>query len=66
MLQSRLQILQVLVDELLKDAPDGKAVESLMKEAGLDFHEDPIQQMNEVLKALHATPKKSAPPEVDV
>jgi hypothetical protein len=48
----KLQILETLVDELLKDAPEEKVVKSCMNAAGLHDTKDPIDRINKVLLAL--------------
>jgi hypothetical protein len=44
--------LEVLVDELIKDAPQESRVRSCMEAAGLTYSNDPIARMNTVLTAL--------------
>lgn len=63
---SNLELLQKLVHELLKNSPNETEIQSLMKQAGIPYHEDPIQQMNEVLKALHTQPNNQRDPEVEI
>lgn len=43
-----------LVEELLKDQPEEKRVEAYMKKIGLDYTEDPLKRINQVLLALHS------------
>ncbi len=66
MAQSRIQVLETLVEEMLKDQPQAQLVENLMKQVGIPFQEDPIMQMNEVLKALHAIPGGKSEPEASL
>lgn len=61
---TNLELLQSLVHELLQNSPNETEIKSLMEQAGIDYYEDPIQQMNEVLKALHSQPKRD--PEVEL
>ena len=42
-----------LVEELLKDQPEEKRVETYMKKVGLDYTQDPLKRINQVLMALH-------------
>lgn len=49
----RLQLLEQLVDELLKDQGDEQKIKSLMESVGLDYSTDQIRRMNSVLHALH-------------
>ncbi len=49
----RLQVLEALVEELLKDSPEEKVVRSRMLEAGIPDSKDPIDRINKVLVALH-------------
>ncbi len=64
MQSNNLELLQSLVHELLQNSPNETEIKSLMEKAGIDYYEDPIQQMNEVLKALHSQPKRD--PEVEL
>lgn len=48
----KLRILETLVDELLKDAPEEKVVKSCMNAAGIADSRDPIERINKVLLAL--------------
>ena len=50
---NRLQTLELLVDELMKEKPEEKLVKSYMQETGLQYTLDPIDRLNTVLKALH-------------
>lgn len=47
-----LQQLEVLVDELIKEAPNEDFVKDYMKEAGLDYQKDPVSRINYVLKLM--------------
>lgn len=49
----RLRILEILVDELMKDAPVESVVTECMTAAGLVDSKDPIDRINKVLMALH-------------
>ena len=51
-----------LVEELLKDEPAEKRVEDLMKKIGLDYTQDPLQRINQVLLALHSEKKSVKTP----
>ena len=42
-----------LVDELLKEQPEEKQVELYMRKVGLDYTQDPLKRINQVLMALH-------------
>lgn len=59
MTTDRLQLLEVLVDELMKDEPSETVVTKCMTAVGLTDNKDPIDRINQVLKALHfEEPKK--------
>lgn len=49
----KLEILETLVDELLKEQPEEKVVSRCMKTAGIPDSHDPIDRINKVLLALH-------------
>lgn len=49
----RLRILEILVDELMKDAPTEAVVSECMTAAGIEDSKDPIDRINKVLMALH-------------
>lgn len=49
----KLQILEVLVGELLKDRPKEALVQKCMSDAGIPDSKDPIDRINKVLLALH-------------
>ena len=50
------EAIQKLIDEMVKPRPDDQRVRTMMQEMGLPFHEDPIDQMNMLLRALHGVP----------
>ena len=55
----KLEILERLVEELLKDAPEEKTVSKYMSQAGIMDSKDPIDRINKVLLALNfEEPKK--------
>jgi hypothetical protein len=49
----KLEILETLVDELLKAQPEEKVVKKYMSAAGIPDSQDPIDRINKVLLALH-------------
>lgn len=49
----RLRVLEVLVEELIKDDPREEIVIDCMKAAGIEDSKDPIDRINKVLMALH-------------
>jgi hypothetical protein len=49
----KLQILEVLVDELLKAQPAESLVQKCMSDVGIPDSRDPIDRINKVLMALH-------------
>jgi hypothetical protein len=49
----KLNILETLVEELLKDAPQEKVVRHCMDAAGITDTKDPIDRINKVLLALN-------------
>jgi hypothetical protein len=50
---SRMNRLEELVNELLKDEPCSKTVKTMMKQTGIEYSTDPLEQINMVLRALH-------------
>ncbi len=48
----KLNILEMLVEELLKESPEEKVVRTCMNEAGIPDTKDPIDRINKVLHAL--------------
>lgn len=53
MTTDRLTILEQLVEELVKDNPTEERVQQCMLAAGLEDSKDPIDRINQVLRALH-------------
>ena len=49
----KLRILETLVEELLKDAPEENIVSDCMVAAGIEDSKDPIDRINKVLLALN-------------
>lgn len=49
----RFLVLERLVDELIKDHPDEGVVQEGMRQVGLEYSEDPLTRINQVLHALH-------------
>lgn len=49
----KLQILETLVEELLKDEPEEGVVSTYMTKAGIEDSGDPIDRINKVLVALN-------------
>jgi hypothetical protein len=49
----RLRILEILVEELLKDEPEEALVQKCMIQAEIPDSKDPIDRINKVLMALH-------------
>ena len=49
----KLRLLETLVEELLKDAPEEAKVSACMHAAGIPDSKDPIDRINKVLLALH-------------
>ena len=52
MSSARMEKLESLVDELVKDAPKEARVRACMEAAGLKYTPDPVQRLNGVLSAL--------------
>lgn len=50
---NRLEVLENLVDELMKDQPEELVVKKYMRQTGIRYSEDPVERLNLVLKALH-------------
>jgi len=53
----RLEILESLVEELIKDQPDQGQVKECMNQVGIPYSENAIECINRVLSALHAKGK---------
>jgi len=51
--QEKLQLLETLVEELLKDEPAEEVVTTCMRDAGIPDSKDPIDRINKVLLALN-------------
>ena len=51
--REKLHILEVLVEELLKDDPLESVVQKCMSDVGMLDSKDPIDRINKVLMALH-------------
>ena len=51
--EERIQTLEGLVDELLKDNPEENFIKDCMEKTGIPYTKDPIERINYVLKALH-------------
>lgn len=49
----KLHILEVLVEELLKETPEENVVQKCMSDVGILDSKDPIDRINKVLMALH-------------
>ncbi len=45
--------LEKLVNELMKDQPNGNLVKQLTSELGMDYSLDPMTQMNTVLQSMN-------------
>ncbi len=55
---SRIESLEVLVDELLKDSPEENLVRQKMEQIGLEYQTDPVIRLNDVLQALRVPAPK--------
>jgi hypothetical protein len=51
--EKRVNKLESLVEELLKDAPHETAIETKMKQLEIEYTVDPVERINRVLEALH-------------
>jgi hypothetical protein len=49
---AKIEKLELLVDELVKEAPEEQKIRGYMKSAGLTYVEDPVERMNRVFAAL--------------
>lgn len=49
----RLEVLENLVEELMKSEPREDLVKQYMRETGIKYSVDPIERLNLVLRALH-------------
>ena len=50
----KVKTLELLAEELIKKTPSENNIKSYMEVTGLQYHEDPIERINIVLKALQA------------
>ena len=50
---NRVEMLEELVEELLKDTPQEQAIQVKMKKLDLEYTEDPVERINRVLEVLH-------------
>ena len=51
--EQRVNQLEALVEELLKDVPAEQTIETRMKALGIAYTSDPVERINRVLEALH-------------
>lgn len=51
--EDRVNKLEALVEELLKDSPTEPEVEKKMGELSIPYTSDPVKRINRVLEALH-------------
>lgn len=58
MTNEKLHVLETLVEELLKEAPEERVVRDCMVKAGIPDSKDPIDRINKVLLALHFEEKE--------
>jgi hypothetical protein len=60
----KIEKLELLVDELVKETPEERKIRGYMKSAGLSYSDDPVERMNRVfaelekLRSLHLNPAK--------
>ena len=54
----RIEILEMLVEELIKPTPDDRLVREYMSQVGLTYSDDPVERINRVLQALHPSEQK--------
>lgn len=52
-MKDRIEVLEKLVNELIKENPQEDLVVQYMNETGIPYTEDPIDRLNRVLMALH-------------
>jgi hypothetical protein len=52
-MRNKIEELDVLVDELMKDQPNENLVQSLMIKLKLPYSTDPIERINKVLLKMH-------------
>jgi hypothetical protein len=52
-IEARVDQLEALVEELLKDNPVEDRIEKKMKELSITYTEDPVERINRVLEVLH-------------
>ncbi len=55
----RLPQLERLVDELIKTQPSQTQIQAFMRQAGLSYSPDPLEQLNTVLSLLQASRSQS-------
>ncbi len=58
-MNARMQILNDLVEEVTKDDFDVTKVQSLAKEVGIEYSEDHLVLLNNILKGIHTPGAKN-------
>ena len=48
-----IDILENLVDELMKDQPEEQKLKDGMKAVGIEYSDDPVERINRVLRKMH-------------
>ena len=61
MSNSRLDLLNALVNEITKDEYNTQMVKDLVERLGIPFSEDPMQLLNNILKGIHSEGPKNEP-----
>jgi len=51
--EKRVNKLESLVEELLRDTPIETTIETKMKQLEIEYTSDPVERINRVLEALH-------------
>ncbi|MGE3975948.1 MAG: hypothetical protein AB7F59_15595 [Bdellovibrionales bacterium] len=58
--RNKIEDLNLLVDELMKDKPNESLVKDLMRNLHLPYSTDPIERINKVLLKLHPPIEENA------
>jgi hypothetical protein len=51
--KARVDLLEALVEELLKESPRETTIEKKMNDLEIPYSNDPVERINRVLEALH-------------
>lgn len=57
MAPEQIDLLESLVDELMKDQPEEAILKSGMLKVGIEYTEDPVERINRILLKMHESNK---------